>query len=98
MSLDAALPAVFQDPQQQLSQQITRADMITARTTGPVDAEHIDVSGSLDAHLVQPTEGYRTSGLSYDTYVDVEPRSPATPSWGKKVQFNFGHEGKQKKK
>jgi hypothetical protein len=90
---DSVLPAAFENAYDSMPSQITRADALTSKATGIQDAEHIDLSGALEAHLVQPVEGYRTSALAYDTWVDVEPRSPNTPTWGKQIKFNVGLEG-----
>lgn len=92
-SLDVSMPAAFSGSAFNERAHLSRHDIIQAKTMGPTDSAHYIKDGGIHSHFVKPStaeDSRMVAGLSYETFIDVEARSPATPTWGKEVKFLIG--------
>ena len=82
----ALSPIEFEQPIQ-----VERNAQMTARVSGPNDKLFFDVSNPIFQVLPSPPQP--KAGLQYKQWIDIEHTRNTTVDFGKKVQFQFGHQG-----
>lgn len=76
-----------------LPMQITRNAKLAAKLLSAHDADHVDVSGNEDSHLVKISEGYQTSAPEFETFRDIAvDGNPTSFAFDTDYKFFIGKE------